>query len=178
MKTIKVSWNGKRLKDVYPYATKWQVVKYRVKRLVRKCLIVSLGMAIVYGAFLVGQASRPIEIKAEQDTLGLKVNELKGALLDQLKACENGEGAVIVFDSNKKASVGSYQFQIDTVKHYYKAFYGQELSTKEAVLLALDDEKARDLASKIIFEKNGLNNWYNCSKKGLEVQLTVINKIK
>jgi hypothetical protein len=117
------------------------------------------------------------------DTLSIKVDELKSDMLDTLQACERSkyteDDGIIIFDSNNKASIGTFQFQKATVIHYYKTLYGKDITGKEAVLIALDDNKARELAHDIIFSsKNGLSNWYNCTQKhGLEGQLAVINKL-
>lgn len=57
-------------------------------------------------------------------------------------------------------SWGVMQFKIPTVIGYYKQIHGVELSQKEALLLALDDEKARALAKEIIFTvEGGVWNW-------------------
>lgn len=173
MKT-KILYNGKNINNRY----KWEKFKYQVRVFVRRLVVGSLVASTLMG---VGYLSHGDVVAYERvDTLGLKVDQLKGELLDQLKTCESGNGAVITFDSNSKASIGSYQFQIATVQHYKKLLDGETLTNKEAVYLALDDESARQLASQIIFQsKDGLDNWYNCSvKHGLYGQLQVINKLK
>lgn len=123
------------------------------------------------------------------DNLTDKINELKGELINDLKMCESGgaseDTALITFDphpTNKKvqiASLGNFQFKVSTIQHYYKKFYNKDLTNKEAVLIALDDKKASELASDIIFIDGAVSNWYNCNKKmGLQGQLDIINKIK
>lgn len=114
-----------------------------------------------------------------------KINELKGELLDTLKSCESRdkteEDAVIVFDTNNKPSIGLYQFQINTVIHYYDKLYRQTITRKQAVEIALDEEKSRTLAQDVIFESgSGLKDWVNCDKKhGLTAQLNFIhNKLE
>ena len=53
-----------------------------------------------------------------------------------------------------------------TIIHYYKTLYSKDITKKEAVLIALDNEKAEQLASDIIFEtEKGYRNWLNCSNK-------------
>lgn len=171
---MKILYNGRNINNRY----KWEKFKYNVRVFVRKLVIGTVMASVLIG---VGYASKGDVIAYERvDTLSIKVAELQSSLLDQLKSCESGNGAVITFDTNKKASIGNYQFQIGTVKHYYKTLKGIELTDKEAVLIALDDQKARELASDIIFQtKNGLDNWYNCTQKhSLDTQLQVINKLK
>ena len=119
-----------------------------------------------------------------KDTLTDKVVQLKGEVLDTLQSCESGgytnEDAIIIFDSNKEASIGQYQFQRKTVIHYYNTLYGKEITPKEAVLIALDDEKARDLAEDIIFQDSkGVGNWWVCSKKySLQAKVDLIKSLQ
>lgn len=57
-------------------------------------------------------------------------------------------------------SWGVMQFKLTTVMHYYEELYGEKITQKEALLIALDDEKARALARDIIFEvEGGVWNW-------------------
>ena len=45
MKKIKVFYGDTRLKDIYPHATKWQVLKYKTAQLIRKVFM--LGVAVM-----------------------------------------------------------------------------------------------------------------------------------
>jgi len=57
-------------------------------------------------------------------------------------------------------SWGVMQFKIPTIVWYYPQIYGTEITEKEALILALNDEKAMDFASRIIFEiEGGVWNW-------------------
>lgn len=57
-------------------------------------------------------------------------------------------------------SWGVMQFKLTTVIYYYDVLYGEKITEKEAVLIALDDDKARSLASDIIFKvEGGVWNW-------------------
>ena len=119
-----------------------------------------------------------------------KIAELKSSVIDRLLACESaGHGedeAIILYDNNKAGSLkgknvfslGQLQFKVSTVQKYVKDRTGHGITQKEAVLLALDTEAARDLAEWIIFEtQGGIFNWLNCSNKhGLEAEVTIIKK--
>lgn len=175
-KKIRMYYMGKRMKDVYLHKTKWQLFVLKVKHFIKVCFWCALLVAIIIGIFESGSYLKPqvvykqVEKEVILDNLTGKVNQLKGELVQDIRNCEGGgyveDDGLIIFDSNKVASIGVYQFQKKTVIHYYKQFYNQELTGKEAILLALDEEKANELATKIIFEaENGLSNWYNCSKK-------------
>ena len=52
MKKVKVMWNGKRLKDVYPHASGWQVFKYKVGKFFRKVLTLSIIIGAIYLTYL------------------------------------------------------------------------------------------------------------------------------
>ena len=99
-----------------------------------------------------------------------KIEEMKGDVLDRLSKCESGgkdsKNGIDTIDTNNKVSYGIFQFQKSTVQHYYKKMTGNEISGKDAILLALDDEKSRQLAKWIIFETdNGSGkDWFNCTK--------------
>lgn len=117
------------------------------------------------------------------DNLTPKVDTLKAEVLDILRTCEsNGateDTGLIVFDSNKVASIGLYQFQVKTIKHYYKTLYNQDITGKQAIEIALNATQARKLAEDIIFQDSkGINNWYNCNQKNqLASKIAFINKL-
>lgn len=113
-----------------------------------------------------------------------KVAELKADVITRLAACESAghkeSDGIIIFDSNKVASIGQLQFQVKTVQYYYKKLYSQDITAKEATLIALDYEKASKLATDIIFREGGNpeKDWYICSKKlGLAAEVKVLNKL-
>lgn len=185
MKPVKVFLYGQRLRDIYPHATKWQVFKYRVGQFTRKVVILSFASLILFTTFKVGSYSGATTVYAvPENSLQNKVEELKSELLDTIESCESAskheDDGIIVFDSNNKASIGTFQFQKATVIHYYKTLFNKDITGKEAVLIALDSSKARELAKEIVFNSpKGLSNWYNCTQKyGLETQLSIINKLE
>ena len=93
------------------------------------------------------------------------IDQMKSDVLDRLAKCESGgKETTIVFDSNGKASVGNYQWQLASFRHYYEKMTGKKITDREAAIMALDDVKARELASYVIFEteKGGSRDWVNC----------------
>lgn len=124
------------------------------------------------------------------DNLTKKINQLKGEMLRDLKQCESAgiteENGLVTFDPHptKKQvqipSFGSYQEKKSFIQYYYKTLYNKDITGKEAILIALDDEKAGELASDVIFKTDkGLSNWYNCSKKhNLESRLNIIKELE
>jgi len=162
-----------------------QIFVAKIKYLFRICLWIIVLVGVVVGIVVLGRIAFPKVVYQPQvkevvlDNLTGKVNQLKGELVISLKQCEsqgyNEESGLVTFDphpTNKKvqpASFGLYQFKVSTIQYYYKKFYNQEVSGKQAILIALDDQKSSELASDIIFRDGALSNWYNCSKKlGLE----------
>lgn len=152
-----------------------------------------LGAVVALGFMEIGGYVNPtIKVEARDvlvDNLGRKVDQLKEDVLTTVQKCESGEynesDGLITFDphkTNKKvqhASLGAFQFKVDTVQYYYKTLYNKDITPKEAILVALDDNKARDLAKDIIFKtKNGKSNWLICTdKKEVSRKLTVINEL-
>lgn len=189
MKSIKILYNGQPLRNIYPHATRWQVIKYRTCRFVRKCVIGTVATGSLAGAAMIGGQFLPSETYTATstpviiDNLTPKIDNLKAKTLSTLKACESSgyseNDGIIIFDSNAKASIGLYQFQKATVIYYYKALYGKTITGKEAVLIALDDEKAGALAEDIIFKAgNGDKDWVNCFKKHkLAERVEIINEL-
>jgi len=183
---------GERLRDIYPFATKWEVFKWKMRKVLR--LVVS-GMVMITALYCAGaigslyfpkvvyqaQAERVIE----KDNFSHKIEELKNEIVEDLRACESAgheeEDGIIIFDSNNKASIGTLQFQKATVIHYYKVLYGKDITPKEAVIIALDNQKSGDLAKDIIFQTKNMvgKDWVNCNKKlGLDSRVMVIKKLE
>jgi len=158
------------------------------KKKVKGLLKVMFFGSMIYVAFIAGRYIAPTEqivnvVKAE-DTLQIKIQELKNSVLDDLKKGESSnapeDDALIILDTNNKASIGSYQFQIDTVVFYNKKIYRKDITRKQAVLISLDDKKARHLADDIIFKtQGGIFNWKLTSKKyDLVSRVTIIKELE
>ena len=169
----------------------WYHRKQKARNFFKKIIRGALVILAVAGIVQYARWAYPMtvvnirETVTQVDTLTPKINELKAEVLDLLMKCES-EGyteatGLIVYDSNKVPSIGQYQFQKATIVAYYKKLYNQDITGKEAILIALDTDKARKLASDIIFtleEDKGINNWYNCNKKnGLSAKVEIINKL-
>ena len=183
-KTIKLFVMGARMRSIYPYATRFEVIKYKVARFFRNLVKVLLIALVAYIlAIVFFPRYKEVEKLIKVDNLSIKTSELKNEILDSLKACESQgskeSDGLIIFDSNKKASIGLYQFQVKTVIHYYKTLYQKDITGKEAIEISLNEKLSRQLASDIIFtDSKGIDNWYNCkNKKGLAENIKWVNKI-
>lgn len=151
-------------------------------------LVFVVGIAL-YGGYKLNEKETMIEIREVErkviiDNLGIKIDELKDSMLDDLKSCESGgyseDDGILIYDTNKEVSIGQYQFQKKTVIYYYKTIYSKNITGKDAVIIALNTEEARQLASDIIFKTDkGLSNWYNCTKKhNLQGRLDIIRQLE
>lgn len=179
---------GKKLCEVYPYATWWEVLKWRMTRIFRVVFLVAFLAGLSVGSFKIGSEFFGKPVYAEKivltDSLGKKIEELKRGVVADIQKCESAghkeDDGIIIFDSNEKASIGTMQWQKASVIHYYKKLYKQDITSKEAVLIALDDKRAESLAYDVIFtEKEGWRNWFNCGVK-IEVKRTldIISKLE
>jgi hypothetical protein len=118
-----------------------------------------------------------------------KLETLQYEVVDRLATeCETKgkkePDSTIIFDSNNEPSIGAWQYQRDTVVAYYKKFYGQEITRVEAIAIAIDHDKARELTRKILFEEEGKaleggwGNWTNCARTlNLPMQIELLNKL-
>lgn len=149
-----------------------------------KWFLPTLVAGVTIGGMVFSTSSVSIaERKVEVDTTPQKLEALKADVVSRLLACEsagkNEDAGLIVFDTNSQASIGQLQFQIKTVQHYEKTLHGKDISRKDAILIALDTELARALATEIIFDvEGGIWNWKNCADKhNLAPEITVIKKL-
>lgn len=88
MKSVKVYWNGKPLRKIYPYATKWQMFKYRLRKFFRKVLIalgLSLAMALIFQ--LGGMLNPALQYHTVE---AIKEVETPSPVLERIAKCESG----------------------------------------------------------------------------------------
>ena len=166
----------------------------KIKRFIKKTLILSAIIGtisgVIYSTFMLGGKFNPVISYAEKivDTSPLmyqeKIATLKNKVADTLMACESGghkeTDGIIIFDTNKKASIGQFQFQVATVQYYYKTLYNKVITPKEAVMIALDTSQARNLAIDVMFttKNKASKDWYNCEKRhSLDSQIAIINNL-
>lgn len=137
MKTIRVFASGVRLRDVYPYATRFQVVKWHIARFVRKLVIAVVLLAVLasllYGAYEAGRQFNPVTVSAKE-FVQVPVS-LPSPVMDKIAKCESSnmhtrDGQVLV-KSNTNGSVDIGLFQINSVWDKQATKLGYDL-TKEA----------------------------------------------
>lgn len=107
---------GKRLKDIYPHATKWQVFKYRVIKFTRKVFWFSTAIGTLYLAGWFGSTFYPKTLYAVQEKF-IQI-ESPSAVMDRIANCEskgqqfrNGQ-VLVVGNKNGSVDMGKYQINI------------------------------------------------------------------
>lgn len=117
------------------------------------------------------------EVLVTNDTALEIIADKKVEVLDLLEKCESaGNVNAISWEDygvgKNRASFGAYQLKIGTIQTYNSG-----LTDFEAIALAGNRDKARELSAHIIFDtKGGIYNWKNCMLK--EDLLTKVNFIK
>lgn len=189
MKATRMYLGEKRLKDVYVGATKWMVFKFKLVRTVKRAAIALLASYslvaacyVIYAEFVPSNASA--SVNESEAVFEAKIESLKDSVIDQLISCESKgykeSDGLIVFDSNKVASLGVLQWQVKSVQYYYKLRTGNDITKKEAIELALNEQEARSLAKYVGFETKNMfgKDWFNCSRKhDLDKQVLLIKKL-
>ena len=138
MRSIKVFYHGKRLKDIYPHATWWEVVKFKTMKFIRKLVILTVALSLFagvnYGFFHVGRASvEPKIVRAEVEV----IKEIEGEypVLNRIAKCESGGKHVkdgqVIFNANTNKTVDIGLFQINSIWNKKASEMGLDL-TKEA----------------------------------------------
>lgn len=173
--------------------TKRETFGEKVKSFFTTVSLYALVVIIALGFIELGGYINPtIKVEARDvlvDNLGAKVSTLKEEVITAIQDCERAgfeeSDGLITFDphrTNKRvqpASLGTYQYKVSTVQYYYKALYNKDITPKQAVLIALDDDKARDLTRDIMFTtKNGRDNWITCTNKpAVSQKLAIIKEL-
>lgn len=124
-------------------------------------------------------------IDKSDEMFAAKIDVLKDQVIEELAKCESGgrreEDGIVILDSNDKGSYGPLQFQRKTVMHYYKMMTGNEINGRDAIILALQGDKARELAKYVVFSTNSgvAKDWVNCSKwHGLQSKVDMIKSME
>ena len=147
---------------------------------------VGLHQTITYAKDVEDQnASLKAQLLQITESQAEKIERLKYELVDDLAAkCETKDSkdpdGVIIFDSNNKPSLGAWQWQTASIQHYVKLFEDKEISRSEAISLAVDHDKARELTKRVIFEDSkGVENWFNCANKlNLRARIEIIKNLE
>lgn len=122
-----------------------------------------------------------------QEMYGKSIDSLKDEVINSLAAGENGDGQALpgYVDDNKagtlprkdKVSYGCMAFKISTVQRFSKQLHGSELSNLDAVLVALDCVKAKQLAKEAIFGITGALWEWSAATPEMGVRVSLIREM-
>ncbi len=178
------------------FNTPWQVLMAKVKHIIYLIVIGLVIFTIFFGVGYIGSKMFPtvkyeqIEKEVVLDNLTAKVDELKASLIKDIfdieRAGHKESDGLITWDPNPNhksvqiASIGSCQFKVSTIQYYMTKLHQKTLSGKDAILLALDDEKCKQLMNDVIFtEKDGWKNWLNSGiKVNAQARLAIIRELQ
>lgn len=167
MKTIKVFYGDTRLKDIYPYATKWQVFKFKAMRFIRKVAIVTGIMFAVALCVFIGSKAFPSTVYVSKPITVQVV--APSPVLSRIADCESGvrnasgrsvtgsasqydKNGQVVMRPNKNGSVDVGIMQINV------ATWGMKATALGYDLTSESDNKAMALW---IYENRGTEDWYS-----------------
>ena len=163
MHKINVFWNGKKLREIYPHASTWQILKWRLKRLFRKTIIVLGFIFLLVGTFKVGGFVNSTSYAVEVE----KIVEapIKAVVLDRIAGCEsegnpNSKGVhydkngQVLMRANNNGTVDVGKYQINSV--WFKK--ASELG------LDLTKEKDNEQMAMWIYTNRGTEDWYPSKK--------------
>ena len=148
---------GKRLKDIYPHATKFQVFKYKVRMFIRKVVIISMIAGAFWLTYEIGGKLNPGTIYT-QELVTVEVQApVKAKVLERIAQCESRghhfdekTGVVKLGANAKGGSVDIGLFQINNV-------YWGERATKEGLNLMIEEDNRK--MAELIYNEKGTEPW-------------------
>lgn len=193
IKIVDYTRKGKKTRYEYLNLTKWQVFKLKVTRFLKKCLMILflLGMVWVLAQIIHNYYPeyKVVEKEVVLDNLKEKIDQLRGELVNDIwnneRVGHTQEDALITWDPNSNhksveiASLGTCQYKIPTLQGDWLDHRGEKLTRKQAVMIALDDEKCKSIMSEVITEEpNGWKQWFNSGvKANAKYRLDIINSL-
>ena len=170
----------------------------KIKLLLVKVFKIGILTAImgftIYGGYMLGEV-RTYTISAETidsspAKIQIRITELKNEIVEGLAKCESGnvsqDVGLIVYDNNKKGTLkgkhipshGVMQYKSETAQRHYKGVYGTEISNYDAIILALTNDKAKELAGEAIVKIEGSLWEWTCATKDMGIKVELIRELK
>jgi hypothetical protein len=187
------------------FTSKWSWEKKLCFALLILCIVLPLGHGVIMRVLtVIGRetVARNVAVAMELPVVEDKTGEeLRAEMMGRLHRGESGvvldEGEVLfTFDPNSSMrerctriggsqpldclSMGPYQLKVGTIQHYYPTLYGKEITALDAIVLANDDEQAREFAERCIIEIQGcIWNWSAAlsDRQYFEIVVPIIRKI-
>ena len=155
MRKIKVFFNGERLRDLYPHATRFQVLKWKIRNFFRKVVIASFVIGVIYGAFKIGSiVSADTVYTAKEITKEVQV--INAPVMDRIAKCESNSNhydpktGQVRTEPNKNGTVDIGYYQIN---EFYWGAKASELG------LDLTKEKDNKKMGEWIYANVGTEPW-------------------
>lgn len=117
------------------------------------------------------------------ETMTAKVDALKIKLIDEMQGCEytgwDQDNAIPKIDNNSKGtlptkdilSYGPMQWKISTMQRMYKQLNGVDLTNYQAILMAMDGKRAREIALDAWLNIKGSINEWSCATEQMKAQV-------
>ena len=125
-----------------------------------------LSAALAVGALALAACAEPPKVAQRPVALAIApspAESMKTDLVERLAQCESGGQSIYGAGG---LYVGPLQFHRTTVVGYYRILYGQQITHRDAVEIAMDRDRAHQLAKDIIFTSgNKVRDWPLCSRK-------------
>lgn len=152
-KKVRLYVNGKRYKDIYPHATKWEVFKFKVRKLFVNILFWGMIAGIIFGIFKLGGVLNPATIYTTAEVI--KEVPIQAPVLERIAKCESGgsqfdKNGQLTLNGNKDGSVDIGKFQINN------KYWG-----KKAKELGYDltKEKDNEAFAQYLYTNYGTDAW-------------------
>ena len=118
MKKIKVFYGNTRLRNIYPYATKFQVFKYKLARLIRTVFMFTVGVGATVLMFYILQASHGTQVVVKEVFVNAETVDELPPVMQRIAQCESGnrqfaKNGQVITNGNKNGSVDIGKFQIN-----------------------------------------------------------------
>lgn len=136
---------GQRLRDVYPHATRWQVLKWKFREFMKKVLrVITIGTiasGVGYGIFFAGAYFHPKTVYAVQEKLVMA--EVQSPVMERIAGCESegnrkskgiqlAKNGQVVVHANTDGTVDVGKYQINVQRWGSKATeFGYNIFTEQ-----------------------------------------------
>ncbi len=141
MKKLKIYYMGRKLRDVYPHATRFQVFKWKVQEFLKKVLRVvtasAMGYGVLYIAFSLGAYFNPVMTYATQEKIVYQYKDVEYSVMNRIAKCESGntqfaKNGQVILNANTNGTVDVGKYQINMKVWGAKATeLGYDLMTEE-----------------------------------------------
>lgn len=134
-------WNGKKLRDIYPHATGWQVFKWKVGKFFRKVFITAIILGVIYLAYIIFAEFNKIKYQAVETPVVQKSTD------DELEKIMNEANfkAITLLRARKVAS--DSKMSQENIKH--ESIINEEKTRHEAILAQIEAENEAIRAEEI-----------------------------